>query len=274
MSKPKRAVSRTKLAVVLSDMHCGSSVGLAHPESEQASGNIVSFGSNVHHAWLWDCWREALLRTQEILGGDRAALIVNGDAMEGCHHRTTEIIASTIAEHTMIAAKCLEPWKAIASRIYLTKGTECHTHSMEDVLADLIDAEEGQARDKWLLEINGCLIDAAHHMGVTSRRYLEASGMGIAMGNARQNYLDAGQRAPRVFLRGHRHCGGWYNSGHSALGVTGGFQWLTRHGHKVVTDSIPHPSILVLDWRQKGEGELPHETLIKFDPPHHEITRL
>ena len=47
------------------------------------------------------------------------------------------------------------------------------------------------AREKWLFRIHGCLIDATHHIGVTSRAYLEATAMSIAMGNARPAVLAA-----------------------------------------------------------------------------------
>jgi hypothetical protein len=50
-------------------------------------------------------------------------------------------------------------------------------------------------------------------------------------------------------------------------GVTGAWQMLTRHGYKVVTDSIPSPTALVLDWRDKKTGELPVPHEIKFTTP-------
>jgi hypothetical protein len=145
---------------------------------------------------------------------------------------------------------------------------------METLLAQKLGALGGIAKDKWLLKINGCLVDAAHHMGVTSRAYLEAGAMSIQMGNARLNYLRAGQPVPKVFLRAHRHCGGHFSDGQGLFAVTGAFQFLTRHGHKIVTDSIPRPSMLVLDWRNKEPGELPQVHDVTFNPPPHETTEL
>ena len=264
-----------RMAVIVSDLHCGSTVGLAHPESEQSAGNIVGFGSNKHQAWLWENWNTMQQEVRHILWGDKAALFINGDCTEGCHHRTTEIIAATIEEHAKIGVQCLAPLvKTTAGPVYLTKGTECHTHGMEDLVAERLKAKTGKAKDKWLVEINGCPLDVAHHMGTTSRAYLEAGSMSIAMGNARMNYQRAGHRVPDVFLRGHRHCGGYYGDGSGIFGVTGGWQFLTRHGHKVVTDSIPRPSVIVLDWREKRKGELPMIHEITFNPPQDEIEKI
>lgn len=263
-----------KLAVVCSDLHCGSEVGLMAPRVELESGNVLSFGKNEYHRWLWSCWQKAQGEVAQVVGKDRFALIVNGDATEGVHHGGKDIVATKIEEHIAIARKCLAPLAEKAAEVFLTKGTECHTLNMENLLADRLKARGGAARNKWLIEFHGCLVDIAHHMATSSRRYLEAGALSITMGNARQNYLDAGHRAPKVFLRGHRHCGGWYHSGHAAIGVTGGFQALTRHGHKVVTDSLPSPSVIVLDWRGLPAGSIPRPHLFKYDPPAHKIAKI
>jgi hypothetical protein len=275
MPKTKSAKRRgPEILVVVSDTHCGSSLGLAHPESEQSSGNIVGFGRNYHQAWLWKNWKEAKKQIKSIIGLDKAILAINGDATEGCHHHNVDVIAATIEEHTGIALKCLQELTCGMdfADILVVKGTECHTRNMEDVLAEKLGARTGKAKDKWLIRIKGCLIDIAHHMTTSSRKYLEAGMMSIHLGNNRLNAADAGHEPPKVVLRAHRHCGGYYSNGAALFGVTGGWQFLTRYGKKVVTDSIPSPTVLVLDWRESKEGELPKIHEIKFTPPQDEIT--
>ena len=58
------------------------------------------------------------------------------------------------------------------------------------------------------------------------------------------------------------------------MGVTGGWQFLTRYGRKVVPDSIPRPSGLVLDWRRRRDGELPEVHEIVFTPEQDEIEKV
>jgi hypothetical protein len=268
-------MKKPMLLVLVSDLHCGSKVGLCPPSVENGSGNIITHGKNLHQAWLWSVWQELTDKALSIVGIDNAVLAMNGDATEGSHHRNErELIDADIAIHTDMAAECLTPLAKACSKRFVTLGTECHTLEMEHVLARKMGAETGKARDKWLIEINGCLVDMAHHMTTTSRAYLEASAMSILMGNARLQSVRAGHRPADIYLRAHRHCGGHYSDGSGLFCVTGAFQMLTRHGHKVVTDSIPRPSIIVLDWRNKECGSLPMVHELTAKPPQYEITRL
>lgn len=264
--------NKPRLMVVVSDLHCGSDVGLCCPDAPTKSGNTIGLGQNAVQQWLWLCWQSALARVQEIVGNDPFVLVVNGDATEGTHRRTVEIVAATIEEHTEIARLCLEPLAQGASSIFVTKGTECHTAGCETVLAQKLGAQGAEARNKWLVRIAGTLVDIAHHMPCTSRAYLEASAMGIVMGNARQNYMRNQHEIPSVFLRGHRHTPGIYSDGAGLFVVTGAWQALTRYGWKVVTDSVPRPDIKVLDWRSTPDKSLPYVHTIEYIPPQHEIT--
>jgi len=265
---------KTEMLVVVSDIHCGSDVGLAPPETETEKGNVIGFGKNHHQSWLWDRWLEAAAQVKAIIGKTpkaQVALAVNGDATEGSHHHnSSDLVSADILVHTKMAEVCLSHLAQLCGKTFVTAGTECHTLNMENELAKLLKAVSRKARDKWILSIRGCLVDIAHHMTTTSRAYLEASAMSILMGNARLNYLRAGHPVPRVYLRAHRHCGGHYSDNDGLFAVTGAWQFLTRHGHKVVTDSIPRPSVIVLDWRGKPEGSLPAVHSITFNAPKHE----
>lgn len=273
MSK-KKSEGKISLLVACSDLHCGSSVGLMPPDSENLAGNTIGFGKNKHQEWLWECWQHALGKVAAIAGCDPYAVVVNGDATEGIHHRSPEVVASLIENHCAMAAEALKPLTSKAAATFVVRGTECHTHNVETYLAKLIGAKDEVARDKWLINVHGCAVDATHHLGATSRAYLEASALSITLGNARLNSVRAGHPVAQVYLRGHRHCGGVYSDGSALIGVTGGWQFLTRHGHKVVPDSIPRPSMLVLDWRGKPQGELPTPHHFFFNPPAPKVTRI
>lgn len=97
--------------------------------------------------------------------------------------------------------------------------------------------------------------------------------MSIVLGNARINAIRAGHPPAKVYLRAHRHCGGVFSDGAALLGITGGWQFLTRHGHKVVGDAIPRPSVLVLDWRGRPDGDLPTPHHFFFNPPAPEVVQ-
>jgi hypothetical protein len=259
-------------AVVVSDLHCGSSVGLWPDGAEVSYGNTIGLGNNLHQRWLWSCWCDAIGKAVKHFGDAPWALIVNGDCIEGRHHGTTEIVTAKNRDHAAAAVECLRPLAEAASKSFCVAGTECHTGDWEELIAKEIGAK--WCGDKALLELNGTLIDVAHHMPTSSRAYLEAGAMSIVMGNARLNYARAGHSVPKVFLRAHRHCGGFYSDAHALFVVTGAWQMLTRYGFKVVTDSISRPSIAILDWRGDAPGSLPAIKLITYDPDQTNQTKL
>jgi len=250
--------------VVVSDLHVGGTTALWPPDGELTSGNIVGFGNNVAQRWLWKCWQDTIKTAAAHFGSDPFVLILNGDLMDGDHHRNKELTAVIEADHATAAVKCLEPLVKLAQKTYVVRGTECHTRDFERMIADMLGAE--YCGDKLLLTVHGTLIDAAHHMPATGRSYLEASALSILMGNARVNYARVEQKMPRVFLRAHRHVGGYYSDGNAAIVATGAFQLLTRWATKVVGESICRPAFAILDWRNRPKNSVPAITLPTYDP--------
>jgi hypothetical protein len=251
-------------AVVISDLHVGGTTALWPPEGKLESGNIVGFGTNTHQKWLWDVWQDTIKTAKTHFGGDPWVLILNGDLTEGAHHHNKEVCATIEADHMEAAVECLRPLHQLATKTYVVRGTECHTKDFEKVIATKLKAEF--CGDRALIEVHGTLLDVAHHMPTSARAYLEAGALSILMGNARLNYARVGHRIPKVFLRAHRHTGGAYTDGTSAIAVTGAFQLLTRWGKKVVGESICRPAFAILDWRNRPENSVPAISLPTYDP--------
>ena len=268
MTRRSTAVSKSKRriagAVVLSDIHSGSVVGLWPEHHKTAAGNIVSLGDNLHQRWLWECWNDAKQRAIDHFKGEDFIVIANGDLTEGIHHGSKEVVAAKQHDHSLAAIECLQSLTKAAYRSYFTAGTECHVGDWEEFICKELGGIWGG--DKLLLEINGTLLDICHHMPTSARAYLEAGAMSISMGNARLNYARTGQRVPKVYLRGHRHVGGFFSDAHGLFVVTPAWQLLTRYGHKVVGDSICRPGITLLDWRGIPDGSLPSIHPITYDP--------
>jgi hypothetical protein len=269
---------RPKLLLAISDLHCGSDVALAPPLVKLRAGNHVTAGENYAQIWLWQEFNRCLDTFFEYAAGDPFAAVFNADICEGIHHGTTEVIEIERERHLGIAIEATRRIWERADKSYVTEGTFCHTGNLEHLFAEKIGAEKppGSPDDhwaphKWLFEIHGCLVDATHHMPVTSRAYLEAGAMSITRGNALLNAVRAGHRPAQVYLRGHRHVPGIYSDHQSLFAVTGAWQFLTRHGRKVVPDSVPCPTIMVLDWRHVAPGELPIIFPLKAVPPQQSI---
>jgi len=259
-------MSKPLLNLVCSDLHCGSDVGLLPETVHLEDGQIIGHGNNRLQKWLWQSWQKGLADMMKIIGKDPFILTMTGDLIEGVHHRSDEVVVMKMMEHLRIAEVALGDTIKKATKTYIIRGTECHVHDFETVFAKNFGL--GKAHDFIQYEMNGVLIDARHHMPATGRLHLEASALSIVMANNRSNAIRAGHKPARVFLRGHRHVAGHYSDCESMILVTGAWQGLTRHGKKVVADSISRPSIALLDARKTPIGMLPAVHHIAFNPPH------
>lgn len=258
-------MSNTKLVVAISDLHCGSDVGLLPELVELSDGQVLGHGKNAWQKWLWQSWLSGKAWLKQLVGDDPFTLVLTGDLIEGFHHRTDEIVAQKLIEHLTIAEASVGDLVKAAEKTYVVRGTECHTHDWESIFAKNFGL--GKAHDFIQFDLNGVLVDARHHMPVTGRLHLEASALSIVAANARSNAVRAHHEPARLFLRGHRHLHGIYSDGETMIACTGAWQGLTRHGKKVVTDAVCRPSIVVFDARHSPAGELPSVSQRVFNPP-------
>lgn len=258
-------MSKPKLVVAISDLHCGSDVGLLPERVELSDGQALGHGKNAWQKWLWGAWLDGMKWVKALTGNDPFVLVLTGDLIEGFHHRTDEIVAQKAIEHLTIAEASVGGLIKQAAKTYVVRGTECHTHDWESLFARNFGL--GKAHDFIQFDLNGVLVDARHHMPVTGRLHLEASALSIVAANARSNAIRAHHDPARIFLRGHRHLHGIYSDGESLIACTGAWQGLTRHGKKVVTEAVCRPSIIAFDARKTPSGELPSIHQRAFNPP-------
>lgn len=274
MKKPNgKNNNRVRMAVVISDVHVGSHTGL-WPDNFKGEGGFL-IGQNPFQEWLWECWTDFRDRwLPSITGDDPYALVCNGDLVEGLHHRATDIMSAAVADQLSAVIGVLGKLVKPGNPLFITLGTECHTRNDENVigmkLGAVPDPETGwHAWGSLPLTIAGCLCDFSHHTPTTSRPYLEASQHSIQLGVATHEAGRNGYRIPKVIARAHRHRHGVWNDGCSLSVVTGAWQGITRFGKKVVPSAVPNPSVIVLDWRNVPDGELPivHQRVYRPEEP-------
>ncbi len=256
-------MGKIRLAVVLSDTHCGSTLGLLPPGFETLEGNEVK--QNAAQRWLWECWTDANERwIPGIVGKDKYALIINGDLIEGIHHGTSQVVSADVTDHVSAAVETMKPLTKNAAQTFVTVGTECHTKNTEHAIAKSIGAtpdpnSKRGAWDKLYLTVAGVPCLFQHHISTTSRYYLRASRLSIAMGNEQLTAMGNGHTPPKVLGAAHCHLFDKYDNGKSLTFTTGAWQFGTRHVAKVATAGFqrPEPTIAILDWRDRKDGELP-----------------
>ena len=262
--------SRIRAAVFISDIHSGSTESILQPGFVTEKNQPI--GQTPIAAWFYECWKIGHDWLADLLPEKEYALIINGDCVEGNHHRTTEIWSPDTRNHAKAAKELLRPVAERAAKTYMVKGTACHVGGSENSIAEYIGAEVNPEFDQpyWMrLDANicGCRVSVRHHFPATSRSYLEASQHSIQLGNAVNEAVRVGDVAPQILVGAHRHRTGHFCDGNRLTVITGAWQGLTEHGFKVVPDGRPCPSIYVLDWRDIPDGELPRGHFRRFNPP-------
>lgn len=249
-----------KLAVVISDIHAGSTVALMPPSLKLAEATEVL--CNELQAWYWRCWVHFCNWLQKETNGEPYVLILNGDLVEGDHHRTEQIIGRNLSDHIKCAEELLKPVAMRAAKVFITKGTECHTGDTEAALGQILLAEKNPETDRRVfdrltLDIWGVRLVARHHVSTTSRPWLEANGLGMELASEQLHAVRNGETMPRVLCVAHRHVGGHVTTNEGICLATPAWQGLTRFGHKAVGAARCKAGGYLLDWRDVEHGELP-----------------
>jgi hypothetical protein len=199
---------------------------------------------------------------ESIADGDPFVLVLNGDLIDGNHHRTMQIISPDVGDHVEAAIHSLRPLVAKASDTFIIKGTECHTHNAETVVGKALKTRINSETklpswDRLTLDLNGVRCVFRHHIGTTTRRGLAGTQLSMQLVEEQVEAANAGEPIPRVLCCAHRHKVGYYQDDNGLSLVTGAWQDLTRFAHKVVSQARCKPSIAALDFRNCAAGELP-----------------
>ncbi len=201
------------------------------------------------------CWREYWARVDDRRTELKAELYVvfNGDAVEGDHHNTSEIISRNLNAQALAWTEIVKiPLALKPDRIVMTRGTAAHvgqSGTAEEKIADglrrdkrpiISDPDTGSASWwHWRPELNGVRVDITHHgkLGLLPRT--RGSGIVLYAWNILDEHATDGHPFPQLCLRGHNHKVG--DSGSACpvrVVATGAWQLGTTHVHQKQPDSL------------------------------------
>ena len=197
-------MTRTIIAA-LADTHAGSRYALCNPETQLHDDDRGLYHPTLTlgQRWLWDCYERHILSVMELADGDPVHVLHLGDICQGLKF-IDGLSASRFADQLAIASANAEPWRCWdnVKSMTMISGTSVHEGgegSAGDLVASLWGAAFWQHA---LLDVDGMLIDAAHH----------GPGPGIrdwTQGNVATLYLRdrlyKDDPPARVYLRAHRH---------------------------------------------------------------------
>ena len=266
MSKPKPIRS----IVVVSDLHVGSALALcpAADDDPACPGHAV-------RDYLRSCWSSFWQWTWKVADPAESIVIVNGDLIEGKHHGAKQLVLNGLPLQAKACARVLAKHLADVPHVYIVEGTETHTQDDEEVVADMLKEEyalpvvkNGSSfiHSRLKLSVNGLVHSFAHHIGTTTRPWLEANQLGMTLAAERLEALNAGETPTDVMIRAHRHIGGFAKSTSGLAVTTSSWQFATRHVLKIKSEARPCVGGAVLSFKGKQHGEYPEVWLKEFRP--------
>lgn len=217
--KPKVVKTSAPNLIVVSDIHCGCKLGLCPPEGVPLDDGGTYMPSRLQ-CKMWQWWREFWDEwVPRVTRGEPWDLVVNGDAVDGVHHKSTTPISHNLEDQTVVAEAVLRPIVERAHKYYHIRGTEAHVGVSgvdEERLAKRLGAipnEDGQFARWELWKLVGKaskghpapLCHILHHIGTTGRAAYETSAVQAEL---IAEFTEAGQNQnvpPDYVIRSHRH---------------------------------------------------------------------
>lgn len=239
---------RPILLAVESDMHGGSTVAPCPPRVRLDDGGV--YEASALQNWLRE-QREAYWKAIGALQRQHKAdlwYISNGDACEGNHHNSTQVVSTHPEPQKYVLKKLMQPMEALSpSRIFIVRGTEAHvgpSGASEEALAERVKAERDPDSGNWswwdlTLNVHGTIHNFQHHGKMGGRINLKLNVMIASAWEIFNEYTARGWTPPHVVWRSHLHR---YGDTHDAAPVrliqTPAWQAKTAYVHKVAANSL------------------------------------
>lgn len=242
-------MSKPVVLAVVSDTHCGSMLGLCPPSVRLDDGG--NYTPSKAQRWLWEQWTGKywpdVARTRKEQGGS-LYVVCNGDATEGDHHKSTQILSGNLEAQSYALNETFKVPQALSpDRWFVVRGTEAHvgpSGSSEEALGRHLKAEQDPETHTWSrwhlrMEVHGIRLDFQHHGRVGTRPWTRASGIGALAFQIYVEHMENEEPYPHLAIRSHRHvyADSFDTYKTRAIG-TPAWQLKTAHAHKVAAESI------------------------------------
>ena len=209
------------IVVCVGDTHCGSTVGLCPPEGLELDDEGMYLPSKAQN-WLWNNWEEAWGKVKSVKRKNRKAklhLILNGDLIDGDHHRTTQIATGLTGVHMRCAMESLRvPLALKPNTIHVLRGTPSHVGragGSEEGIARALkaaswpvvgDPDTGMKSSySRVIQVGNTRFDIKHHGRMGRRAHTKGPYMRWFAQDIFFNHMMDGDDPPDVAIRSHFH---------------------------------------------------------------------
>lgn len=262
----KKQEAQPVVVAVIGDMHCGSSLGLC-PDAGVDLDDGGHYDPSKTQRWMWqawlDYWGELGDRRKSL--GAKLVCVLNGEAIDGVHHGTVQLVSGHLGTQMEIARISLaEAIRLSPDAWQVTRGTEAHSGKSapaDEAIAKYLGAEQDPATRAFstyhlLMDLNGVGVDVTHHGRVGLRPWTRANGVNTIAAELVYEYAAADWR-PHVAVRNHSHT--WSDSydNHAIRVVSNGcWQLSSAFGKRIVPDSAPSIGGLWIECLSPGRYQL------------------
>ena len=223
----------------VSDTHVNSHVGLLPPKVQLDDGGVKEY--NVVQKFIWESWIDFWQRVNGLRGykiGVFKGDILDLDPGQRISNNRTDIIKMALAAY--------EPALDILDTKFVVRGTEYHAGiaaELEENFAKYIGAKQHPETGNYAwwrlpMNINGILLDFAHHTNIGSLPWTETNSLIRLIYQTILECEHDNTPVPNIISRGHvhRHVDTYNIHPRIRAYTTNSWQHKTAYGHKRATD--------------------------------------
>lgn len=267
-------MNRDTLLVCISDMHSAGSTALFPNRFMQFKN--VNHTPTREQVRMYAHWLACADYVQTMRAGKRVFVVHNGDAVDGKHHGSTQIITYDDEEQRDIHTELMDTFlqncsfdRANDDRLYYVKGTEVHTGDIEDAIGEDLHAETTAAGlhafDFMELDINGRMIWVVHHGPSAGEGPDEGNTLRLWLRRVHWQRKKRNKPLPDLIITGHTHQAA-YNTyiisegeGYHVLHglITPSWQMKTRYGYMKVPIAVNEIGAAFVEISAAGDIRLP-----------------
>jgi hypothetical protein len=203
------------MLVSLSDMHSGGMTALYpdYPMTFQYDEkNTISIPPNEQQRQIYNHFIHSADEIKRLAVGKRLIITHNGDAIDGYHHNSVQVVSTNTKHHTLIHIELMGTFLERVGfsvkngdELHYTSGTETHTGWEEYGIKEHFEPLGAKYHDEMRIRVNGREIWYTHH-GTTA-------GKGANVGNGHRNWMrdiyydcvKSGETPPDLIVTSHYH---------------------------------------------------------------------
>ena len=208
-------MNRDTILVSLSDMHSGSTTALFpnYPMFFRVSEkDEISHIPTENQRRMYEHWTNCADEVKRASIGKRLVVVHNGDAIDGNHHETVQIISGNPKHQSQIHIELMEFFLSRCGfsvsngdELHYTNGTESHTGWNEYGIKEHFDFMNAQFHEELNLEVNGKLVWWTHHGTGVGKGTNEGNGYRNWLRDIHWDCIKEKKQSPDMIITSHFH---------------------------------------------------------------------